>query len=472
MSLAQTLLKIRLDQEVYGVDSDMVDQILRVSPITPIPLASSALRGVSVIAGKVVNVLDLKTLLGMDACNEKSETARLLTIKSDEELLGFLVDEVLDTISTDRQNFEENTNNKETVEGFYKDEEHIVQIISPLNCLKEEMLDSFQSQKVDTVAQKDTAAISDNRDEESLKRCLFFYAGGEKFAIDLELLRELIFVPESITALAEASHESMGVVTLRNELINALDFNKILGFEACSLDSKNRFLIAQNEQRNIALCVDEVEEVKDLVSTQLETLSSTFQDTKIEALYKDDDGSIVSIVADHFLKNIIVSNSINEQNDTNESKKDKEQEQMSEIAVFAISNEEFALDIEDVQEIIRYEETTPIPEAPDFVEGVINLRGSVIPVVSLPERLGFEKELTEKSKIVVCMIKDEKIGFLVDDVNEILFVQDSFIATNKSEESLIKETISLDEGKRVILKLRINYLFSNESLEEILAVNG
>jgi purine-binding chemotaxis protein CheW len=140
---------------------------------------------------------------------------------------------------------------------------------------------------------------------------------------------------------------------------------------------------------------------------------------------------------------------------------------MTEVAVFQIANEEFAIGIEDVQEIIKYTQITPIPEAPQFVDGVINLRGVVIPIVSLPERLGFEKNIDSKSKILVCIINEERVGLLVDDVNEIMFIEDKFISKSDKEDALFSDIITLDEGKRIILKLQVSNILEDNILNNI-----
>jgi purine-binding chemotaxis protein CheW len=157
---------------------------------------------------------------------------------------------------------------------------------------------------------------------------------------------------------------------------------------------------------------------------------------------------------------------INEKNEETMIKVEKE-ENMSEVAVFKISNEEYAFDIEDVKEIIRYEQITPIPEAPEFVEGLFNLRGSVIPVVSLQERLGFEKNIDDKTKIIVCNVQDDRVGFIVDDVSDILFIDDQNISQAKNKEAIFDEVINLDDGKRVILKISADKVLSEETLKNI-----
>ena len=91
------------------------------------------------------------------------------------------------------------------------------------------------------------------------------------------------------------------------------------------------------------------------------------------------------------------------------------------LVTFNISNEEFGLDILKVHEIIRMLEITRIPGAPEFVEGVINLRGRIIPVIDLRKRFNFEKKEPDKlTRIVVVEIEEKIVGFIVDSVSEVL----------------------------------------------------
>jgi purine-binding chemotaxis protein CheW len=96
-------------------------------------------------------------------------------------------------------------------------------------------------------------------------------------------------------------------------------------------------------------------------------------------------------------------------------------EDILQLVSFNIGEEEFGVDILKVQEIIRLVEITKVPNAPHFVEGVINLRGKVIPVIDLRKRLGLISiASSSESRIVVVEIDNKIIGFLVDCVNEVL----------------------------------------------------
>ena len=88
---------------------------------------------------------------------------------------------------------------------------------------------------------------------------------------------------------------------------------------------------------------------------------------------------------------------------------------------FQLDDEEYGIDILKVQEINRITEITKIPQSPDFVEGVINLRGNVIPIIDLRKRFNMpHKEYDKRIRIVVGEIGDRTVGFIVDAVSEII----------------------------------------------------
>ena len=98
-------------------------------------------------------------------------------------------------------------------------------------------------------------------------------------------------------------------------------------------------------------------------------------------------------------------------------------EKLLQLVTFGIGEEEFGIEILKVQEIIRMVEITRVPNAPDFVEGVINLRGKIIPVIDLRCRFGFQARAHDKkTRIIVVEINRIVAGFVVDSVFEVLRV--------------------------------------------------
>ena len=91
------------------------------------------------------------------------------------------------------------------------------------------------------------------------------------------------------------------------------------------------------------------------------------------------------------------------------------------LVTFNIGTEEFGIDIHSVQEINRMTHITKVPNAPHFVEGDINLRGKVIPVIDLRIKLKIEKkEYNHSTRIIIAEVNNKIIGFIVDSVNEVL----------------------------------------------------
>ena len=91
------------------------------------------------------------------------------------------------------------------------------------------------------------------------------------------------------------------------------------------------------------------------------------------------------------------------------------------LVTFSLGNEEFSVDILKVQEIIRLMELTRVPKAPEFIEGVINLRGKVIPVMDLRKRFSMpEAEDSSEARIIVVELHNSTVGFRVDGVSEVL----------------------------------------------------
>ena len=96
-------------------------------------------------------------------------------------------------------------------------------------------------------------------------------------------------------------------------------------------------------------------------------------------------------------------------------------DEVLQFVTFTLNDEEYAVDILSVQEINRITEITKVPNSPDYVEGVINLRGKVIPVINLRSKFGFEAKATDDdSRIIIMEIQGIVNGVIVDSVSEVL----------------------------------------------------
>lgn len=93
------------------------------------------------------------------------------------------------------------------------------------------------------------------------------------------------------------------------------------------------------------------------------------------------------------------------------------------LVVFKLGREEYGVSILQVQEIKRITEITRVPHTPDYIKGVINLRGSVLPVIDLKKRLNLPQQAsTEDTRIIIVKVEELSIGMVVDAVSEVLTI--------------------------------------------------
>lgn len=101
-------------------------------------------------------------------------------------------------------------------------------------------------------------------------------------------------------------------------------------------------------------------------------------------------------------------------------------DELLQLVSFKIDDAEFGVDILMVQEINKMMALTVVPNTPEFIEGVVNLRGRIIPVINLRSRLGLNvKEYDSETRIIVVDLVDKTIGFIVDAVKEVLRIPKS-----------------------------------------------
>ncbi len=142
--------------------------------------------------------------------------------------------------------------------------------------------------------------------------------------------------------------------------------------------------------------------------------------------------------------------------------------QQLQLVTFEVAGEEFAVDILRVQEINRMMALTRVPQSPPEVEGVINLRGKIIPVADLRKRFGLPAaERSEASRIVVVELQGRTLGFIVDKVNEVLRISSSIVEPAPTMVCSIDSDFIAGVGKledRLLILLDLCKLFHAETI--------
>jgi len=145
--------------------------------------------------------------------------------------------------------------------------------------------------------------------------------------------------------------------------------------------------------------------------------------------------------------------------------------ELLQLVSFVVGEEEFAVPILAVQEINRMMQITKVPQSPEFVEGVINLRGKIIPVIDLRNRFGLEKAAdSSDARIIVVEVAQRVIGFTVDRVNEVLRIASDIVDPAPAMVTGVDSDYIQGVGKledRLLILLSLDRLFNEEEMSAI-----
>ncbi len=143
------------------------------------------------------------------------------------------------------------------------------------------------------------------------------------------------------------------------------------------------------------------------------------------------------------------------------------------VVSFVLGNEEFGIDIMKIDSIVEVGKITRIPESADYVEGIMNFRGNVIPLVNLRKKFLIEdlpEEAKKKAKIIVVNMGERKVGLLVDDVKEVLTINDEQMEEPPNEVGGVGRTYVLGIaklGETMLIILDVDKILTTEEKIEL-----
>lgn len=154
-----------------------------------------------------------------------------------------------------------------------------------------------------------------------------------------------------------------------------------------------------------------------------------------------------------------------------EVRKDQSNDEVLQWVTFQLEEETYGINVMQVREVLRYTEIAPVPGAPNYVLGIINLRGNVVTVIDTRSRFGLiDGEITDNTRIIVIESERQVIGILVDSVAEVVYLRSSEIDTTPSvgtdESAKFIQGVSNRDGKLLIL-VDLNKLLTDEEWDEM-----
>ena len=144
---------------------------------------------------------------------------------------------------------------------------------------------------------------------------------------------------------------------------------------------------------------------------------------------------------------------------------------MLQWVTFRLDNETYGINVMQVQEVLRYSEIAPVPGAPSYVLGIINLRGNVVTVIDTRQRFGLDSaEITDNTRIVIIEADKQVVGILVDSVAEVVYLRQSEIETaphvGNDESAKFIQGVCNKNGELLIL-VELDKMMTEEEWSEL-----
>jgi len=296
-------------------------------------------------------------------------------------------------------------------------------------------------------------------------------------------------LPEHVTEVPNTASHVLGVITLRNRLLPLVSLRDMFGLPPAEVTDANKVVVVslgEGSGTSVGVVMDSIKEVLRVSRSSIEAMPALLSQNRslddVQSICRLDDGRrLVSVLSAGRMFNAgevrrLVEDAGEETEhmvDTHDTAKVGGNDDEEQFVVFRLMNEEYGVPIDSVQEIVRVpDELTRVPKTPDFIEGVINLRGSVLPVVDQRRRFGLEgAERNDRQRIMVFTIKGVRTGFIVDSVSEVMRIGARFIdgapKLSAEQQKLIRRVANLEAQKRMILLLDVDQLLNVRELDAL-----
>ena len=462
-------LVFRLAERVYALPAETVAEVIRVPATVRVPQAPKALIGVANLRGIVLPIVSLRAMLDLDV--EQSAISRAIVLDGGAPVA--IVVDALDALVTidagrlETQSAQLSVQRGDGLSGAFSlgDGRGAAKILDVQAVLAETF--ARRTRPNHPNAARSVTATHAPEAAEERETFVTFDVAGQEFALDLDLVQEIIALPGAITAAARVDGAVAGMMALREQLLPLVTMRELLGFAPSAVsEMRPKVIVASVGGGLVGLIADRARAVISADPALIDPVPAVIQarsggEARIKSIYRGDGGRrLVSILEPKQLFRGDVMKRLGEVRDASRPQPQVEQASGErKFLVFRLGEDEFGLPVEAVVEVARApDRVTRVPKAPKFLEGVINLRGVVIPVID--QRRRFEMPRLEQGagrRLVVVQIGRHRAGLIVDSVSEVLRTIAEAIkdAPDLTEDiaRLVHGVVNIEADGRIILIL-------------------
>lgn len=449
------------------------DQVLEATPIfgaiQPLPGAMSYLEGLMHLRDDAIPVINMKRRLGLPV-TEYTGDARVAVVSVSQTRLGLLFDDIRDVFVVDSEDIA-------PVPAVFQASEGIISNLIKLEQGRRtmELLDLKRLLGDDVEVAQMRQPEMDVKPSHALARqtCfrfVIFSSLGQKYGVPVERVQEITFLSEIDDIFKNDAIE--GSVELRGQSIPVLNASKLLQTQPQNhqADENNRVLIINAESFQYGMIVDHIHEIIAITEDDILDLPCKGHDT-VNGIYQRQDGSnIILLQVDTLIETQARELKSVARLKSTQEKENKDEGQLQSrhlitadcYLVFSIGRN-FAIELNDVQEIIETRDLMTLPASTGFDRRVLNLRGRVVPVINLHTFYGFTEESAFKDKkLIIAKNRERTVALEVDRILTI-YKQVQYSRTPSLNPQL--------SGKKDTLDRLIEFVGESGIKEHVLVIN-
>jgi purine-binding chemotaxis protein CheW len=492
----QEYVTFEMQGELYALEMDRVQEIIRLPELVRVPLGHQALEGLANLRGRILPVVSLRRCCGLPL-SEHDEATRVVVVETGGATLGFVVDRVAAVVAVEPADIEGAGSVQSTVRSellsavIRKTGARMTSVLDVQYLVDSEFAALSRRSTAQAGAGTWTASTDDGEDDSSdTLELVSFAVDGQEYALPIDRVQEIVQVPERVTPVPNARARVLGVMDLRGGLLPVVSLRSVFGMAVSALEPHNRIVVITVERDGrvalVGVVMDTVREVLrvplELVGPLPHVVSGGGRRTEVESVCRLEGGRrLVSVLDADVLIDAEVLDIVEAEAGIAGPALDEEDDMADDgrgddelLVVFRLEGEEYCVHVDTVQEIIRVPESlSRVPRTLDFVEGLVNLRGSVLPVVDLRTRLGLQRAARdERQRIVVLIIAGVRTGFVVDSVAEVARVATSELEpapqVSEAQANVVTRVANLARDQRMLLVLEPEELLHAEQVARLI----
>ena len=468
---ATRFLTFEVDAQLYALRADEVAEVIRLPAMARVPQGPPALLGVANLRGAVLPVASLRVMLGGKPGADAAARVIVLDVGAP---VAIVVDAVAALESADAGQIERpekdlGTAGAANLLGAFAvaGTQRVARILDIRALLDAAFARRAQAKPQDRP--RDSAIRAHHTESATTTEMLVtFEVAGQEFALPLAAVEEILPAPADITAVARSEAAVLGLTSVRNRLLPLLSLRSLLGFAASTaVDGRQKVVVMKLGDSRVGLVADRARAIVAADSGLVDPLppvlaARTGGESRIRSVYRGEGGQrLISILSPEQMFRSEVMQRLTEIGQAANAEQEEATPAGTELIflVFRLADDEFALPIDTVVEVAHVpEQITRVPRTPKFLEGVVNLRGEVLPIVDQRRRFEMPSlDATATRRLVVVRTARHRAGLIVDGVSDVLRTTAAQISPppelTDATSRLISGVLNLGESGRIVLLL-------------------